>query len=93
MEGIGKAYLDYNATTPLDPLVIGVITESLKCEWGNPSSAHSLGKLASDRIGRSREQVAAMINAHANDIVFMSGGTEVIFCKSYLYFQNYFRVA
>ncbi|XP_021968183.1 selenocysteine lyase [Folsomia candida] len=76
MEGIGKAYLDYNATTPLDPLVIGVITESLKCEWGNPSSAHSLGKLASDRIGRSREQVAAMINAHANDIVFMSGGTE-----------------
>jgi selenocysteine lyase len=78
MEESFPVYLDYNATTPLDPEVIQVIFNSLKNDWGNPSSAHSLGLCARNAIERSRKQVAGMINAKESgeEIVFMSGGTE-----------------
>ncbi|XP_055863583.1 selenocysteine lyase-like [Biomphalaria glabrata] len=69
-------YLDYNATTPLAPEVIDVITESLREAWGNPSSSHELGCKAKEVISLARTQVANMIGANISDIIFTSGGTE-----------------
>ncbi|CAL8135411.1 unnamed protein product [Orchesella dallaii] len=72
----GPIYLDYNATTPLDPLVIEEVHRSLIEDWGNPSSSHELGRQAKAAIERSRASIARMLNANPEDIVFTSGGTE-----------------
>ncbi|XP_054707312.1 selenocysteine lyase-like [Uloborus diversus] len=69
-------YLDYNATTPVDPDVQDTIIETLKNEWGNPSSSYSLGTHAKEAIEDARFQVANMIWASPGNIVFTSGGTE-----------------
>ncbi|BFZ23136.1 hypothetical protein BsWGS_26175 [Bradybaena similaris] len=69
-------YLDYNATTPLDPEVVEVITETLKTAWGNPSSSHEAGVKAKNVIATARQQVARMVGAKPSDIIFTSGGTE-----------------
>ncbi|VDI75204.1 cysteine desulfurase [Mytilus galloprovincialis] len=71
-----KVYLDYNATTPLEPEVIGAITSSLTEEWGNPSSSHDAGVKAKKVIDEARCNVANMIGAKSSDIIFTSGGTE-----------------
>ena len=71
-----KVYLDYNATTPLEPSVLDAIFYSLKYAWGNPSSSYSEGKMAKNVIDESRNHVARMINRGSNEIVFTSGGTE-----------------
>jgi len=70
-------YLDYNATTPLEPSVIQEITKTLQNSWGNPSSNYSLGLKARDVVESSRGYIAEMINADLTDIIFTSGGTEV----------------
>jgi cysteine desulfurase len=71
-------YFDYAATTPVDPLVAAAMSECLTAsgDFGNPSSAHSYGLHAAARIERARAQVAALVGAQPQDIVFTSGATE-----------------
>ena len=68
-------YLDYNATAPMRPEVIGAVTAALAL-GGNPSSVHGPGRLARRAVEDAREEVAALIGAAPEDIVFTSGGTE-----------------
>src|SRR5262245_18264945 len=69
-------YLHYNATSPLDPAVVEAMLPYLREHYGNPSSAHSLGKLTHDAVERSRAQVAALLGARPGEVIFTSGGTE-----------------
>lgn len=69
-------YLDYNATTPVDPAVADAITFALRELWGNPSSAHEYGKAAHAAVERARGQVAALLGAEPDEIVFTGGGSE-----------------
>src|SRR6202051_3739852 len=69
-------YLDYNATTPLLPDVVDAMLPYLQEHFGNPSSRHRYGRRTHDAIERARSDVAALINSHADEIIFTSGGTE-----------------
>jgi cysteine desulfurase len=69
-------YLDYNATTPIDPAVVEAMLPYLHREFGNPSSSHDLGKRAHDAVEAARVRVAALLGAHADEVIFTSGGTE-----------------
>jgi cysteine desulfurase len=69
-------YLDYNATTPVDPAVLDAMLPFLRGEFGNPSSAHGLGGRAHEAVEAARAEVAALIGATPDEIVFTSGGTE-----------------
>jgi cysteine desulfurase len=69
-------YLDYNATTPVDPDVLEAMLPFLREGYGNPSSAYDLGHRAKDAIETARAEVAALIGAHADEIVFTSCATE-----------------
>ncbi|GAB1611135.1 hypothetical protein Ahia01_001400600 [Argonauta hians] len=76
-----KIYLDYNATTPHAPHVVDVITHTLQKKWFNPSSKYfsenkETGNPSNEAIEDAREEVANMIGASSNDIIFTSGGTE-----------------
>ena len=68
--------LDHNATTPIDPAVLDAMLPFLREEFGNPSSAHVVGRHAHDAVENARAQVAALIGARPDEITFMSGGTE-----------------
>ena len=69
-------YLDYNATTPLDPAVFEAMLPYLREHYGNPSSAHSLGQNAHNAVEQARRQVADLLHAHPDEIVFTGGGSE-----------------
>jgi len=69
-------YLDYNATTPMDPRVIEVVQKHFKETYGNASSLHSIGQNAHKIMEESRETIASFINADKDDIFFTSSGTE-----------------
>lgn len=69
-------YLDFNATTPVAPEVLAAMLPYLGAEFGNPSSAYALGRRARDAIEAARGDVAALVGARAEEIVFTSGGTE-----------------
>lgn len=69
-------YLDYNATTPVHPEVLTATTEALCEAWGNASSTHVYGREARARLEAAREQVAALIGATAEGLIFTGGGTE-----------------
>ncbi|MBY0228849.1 MAG: cysteine desulfurase [Gemmataceae bacterium] len=69
-------YLDYNATTPVDPAVAEAMLPWLREHHGNPSSTHALGKLAHEAVEKGRAQVAALLGAKPGEIVFTGGGTE-----------------
>lgn len=69
-------YLDYNATTPVDPRVAAAILGALQEDFGNPSSGHALGRRARTTVETARAQVAALIGAAPGDILFTSGGSE-----------------
>lgn len=69
-------YLDYNATTPLDPAVREAMLPYLDAEFGNPSSSHALGQRAHHAVEAARGQVAQLLGAQPDEIVFTSGGTE-----------------
>jgi cysteine desulfurase len=69
-------YLDYNATTPLDPAVVEAMEPFLRERFGNPSSAHAYGQIARDAVERARRQVAMLLGAGPGEIVFTSGGSE-----------------
>jgi cysteine desulfurase len=69
-------YLDHNATTPVDPDVLKAMLPYLGDEFGNPSSAHAFGRRARDAIEAARAEVASLIGARSDEILFTSGGTE-----------------
>lgn len=69
-------YLDYNATTPHAPEVIVAMRPFLEQHFGNPSSAHRYGTVTRAAITGVRSQVANLLNASPDEIVFTSGGTE-----------------
>jgi cysteine desulfurase NifS/selenium donor protein len=69
-------YLDYNATTPLDPAVIEAMRPVLEETFGNPSSTHWYGVQAKLTVERARKQVAALLNCDTDEIIFTSGGSE-----------------
>ncbi len=69
-------YLDYNATTPIDPEVADEMLPYIRSSFGNPSSSYSPGRINREAINMARQQVADLINARPEEIVFTSGGTE-----------------
>lgn len=69
-------YLDYNATTPVDKVVVEEMRPYLETIYGNPSSIHSFGLKAKLAIENARKQVASLLNCHQDEIIFTSGGTE-----------------
>ena len=69
-------YLDYNATTPIDPAVVAAMLPYLRDHFGNPSSTHVYGKTAHEAVESARAQVAALLGAAPEEIVFTGGGTE-----------------
>lgn len=71
-----RIYLDYNATTPIAPSVREAMLPFLAEFYGNPSSSHALGRECSEAVADAREQVAALMGAEAEEIVFTSCGTE-----------------
>lgn len=72
----GDIYLDYNATTPIDPRVIEAMNSYQTNEFGNPSSSHKLGQNARDAVELARTQVAGLLRCHPKEVVFTSGGSE-----------------
>ena len=72
-------YLDYSATTPVDPRVAAKMIPYLTEDFGNPASrSHAYGWTAEKAVEEAREQVAALVNADAKEIVWTSGATESI---------------
>ena len=69
-------YLDYNATTPLDPRVLDEMMPYLVDNYGNPSSIHSPGSVARAALDCGRERVSDYLGARPGEIVFTSGGSE-----------------
>ena len=69
-------YLDNNATTPLHPDVLQAMLPLMQATPGNPSSLHRFGRLQKDAVEAAREQVASLVNAQPDQVVFTSGGTE-----------------
>lgn len=69
-------YLDYNATTPVDKEVLAEMLPFLSEWFGNPSSSYKIGSKNKEAIEIARQQVAELIGAHTDEIVFTSGGTE-----------------
>jgi len=74
--GSMQIYLDYSATTPTRPEAIARMQQALTQEWGNPSSLHQWGGQSATLLEQARMQVADLIHASAEAIVFTSGGTE-----------------
>src|SRR5215207_5797167 len=71
-----RVYLDNSATTPVDPRVVEAMMPYLTERFGNASSVHFYGQEARTAVDRARREVAALINARPNEMVFLSGGTE-----------------
>jgi cysteine desulfurase len=71
-----RIYLDYNASTPIDPSVAAAMTPFLANHYGNPSSGHWAATNARAAIEAARGQVAALLGCHHGEIIFMSGGSE-----------------
>lgn len=69
-------YLDYNATTPVDPEVANEMLPYMQSLFGNPSSSYSIGRTTREAISKARRQVAALINAKPEEIIFTSCATE-----------------
>ena len=69
-------YLDHNASTPLHEDVLQAMLPVMQTMVGNPSSLHRFGRLQKDTIERARQQVADLVSANPDQVVFTSGGTE-----------------
>ncbi len=70
------AYLDHNASTPLDKRVLESMLPYLTAQHGNPSAVYRQGRVARQAIETAREQVAELVNTHPSQVVFTGGGTE-----------------
>jgi cysteine desulfurase len=73
---MNRIYLDYNATTPVEPEVLDAMLPYFSAEFGNASSIHTFGQKARAAVETAREQVAALLGARPQEIFFTSGGTE-----------------
>lgn len=71
-------YIDYAATTPLDPRVFEAMKPFFLGKFGNPSSPYGKGREAKEAVEMSRSKIAKLINARQSEIVFTSGGTESV---------------
>lgn len=71
-----RIYLDYNASTPIDPAVVAAMKPFLEDHYGNPSSGHWAATTAKAAIETARAQVAALLGCQIDEIVFTSGGSE-----------------
>ena len=71
-----EAYLDYNATTPVDPRVVEAMLPFLSTHFGNPSSSHAYGRIARRAVADAREKIAHLLGVHANNVIFAGTGTE-----------------
>ena len=71
-----QIYLDYSATTPTRPEAIAAMQTVMAEQWGNPSSLHQWGSRAATALEQARLQVASLLNAPVESIVFTAGGTE-----------------
>ncbi|MGC0339612.1 cysteine desulfurase family protein [Streptomyces sp. SLBN-8D4] len=69
-------YLDYNATTPVDPRVVDAMLPHVGHHFGNPSSSHSYGDQPRHSLDKARAQVGALIGAGPDEIVFTGSGSE-----------------
>jgi cysteine desulfurase len=73
---MNRIYLDYNATTPVEPQVLDAMLPYFSAEFGNAASIHTVGQRARAAVETARDQVAALLGARSQEIVFTSGGTE-----------------
>ncbi len=71
-----SVYLDFNATTPLDPRVLEAMSPFLTGEFGNPSSIHHIGRTARAALDECRYRVAHLWSCKPSEVIFTSGGTE-----------------
>jgi len=71
-----RIYLDYNASTPIDPAVVAAMRPFLEDHYGNPSSGHWASIEAKAALATARGQVAALLGCHTDEVVFTSGGSE-----------------
>lgn len=69
-------YLDYNATTPIDPEVAAAMRPFLEEHFGNPSSSHWYGVQAKKALANARRQTAQLLNCQPEELIFTSGGSE-----------------
>jgi len=77
MSAANPVYLDCNATTPLEPAVAGVVRHFFESEYGNEGSrTHAFGGRAKEAVQKAREQVARLVNAKPEEVIFTSGATE-----------------
>ena len=76
MRKLREVYLDYSASTPVDPRVLEAMMPYFSEVYGNPSSAHRFGRVAERAIEDSRETVAAILNCRPAQIIFTGGGSE-----------------
>lgn len=71
-----RIYLDYNASTPIDPSVLKVLIKELEEEAGNPSSLHFHGQQSRRKLEHSRQSIARFFKVKPQEVIFTSGGTE-----------------
>jgi len=71
-----KIYLDYAATTPVDPRILKVMEPYFVEKYGNPSSIHSFGQEAREAVEKARNQVAEFLNCKVSEVVFTGSATE-----------------
>src|SRR5579863_497706 len=72
----GPIYLDYNATTPVDPAVVEAMMPYLALHFGNPSSTHRYGQESRQAVAMARSQVAQLLGCEPAEIIFTGGGSE-----------------
>ena len=73
---MNRVYFDYNATTPVEPQVLDAMLPYFSADFANASSIHTPGQRARAAVDTARDQVAALVGARPQEIVFTSGGTE-----------------
>jgi cysteine desulfurase len=73
---VERVYLDYNASTPVDPRVLRAMLPSLEGAFGNPSSLHYFGQQARGAVEEARAELARLLGAQPSEVVFTSSGTE-----------------
>jgi len=73
---LDKIYLDHASCTPTHPLVVEAMVDSIKNCYGNPSNLHHFGQIAGKAVATARGEVASLIGAKAEEIIFTSSGSE-----------------